>query len=86
LVTSARVGGDDANPTNVVSSTLEFGLSSVAGASDEQYVSIPDDEIALLARKLHALHKQFEQPYFIGRRKLSNGGQERATVSTPVHA
>jgi hypothetical protein len=57
LVTSARVGGDDANPTNVVSSTLEFGLSSVAGASDEQYVSIPDDEIALLARKLHALHK-----------------------------
>jgi hypothetical protein len=26
-------------------------------ASDEQYESIPDDEIALLARKFHALHK-----------------------------
>jgi hypothetical protein len=26
-------------------------------ASDEQYESIPDDEIALLARKFHALHR-----------------------------
>jgi hypothetical protein len=26
-------------------------------ASDEQYESIPDDEIALLAKKFHALHK-----------------------------
>jgi hypothetical protein len=36
---------------------LEFALSSLAAASDEQYESIPDDEIALLVRKFHALHK-----------------------------
>jgi hypothetical protein len=36
---------------------LEFALSSLCATSDEQYESIPDDEIALLARKLHALHK-----------------------------
>jgi hypothetical protein len=52
LIISARVGGHDANPTNTtVSSALEFALSSLATASDEQYESIPDDEIALLARK-----------------------------------
>jgi hypothetical protein len=32
---------------------LEFALSSLATASDEQYESIPDDEITLLARKFH---------------------------------
>jgi hypothetical protein len=58
LITSAHVGGHDANPTNTtVSSDLEFALSSLATASDEQYESILDDEIALLARKLCALHK-----------------------------
>jgi hypothetical protein len=58
LITSARVGGHDANPTNTtVSSALEFTLSSFATASDEQYECIPDDEIALLARKFGALHK-----------------------------
>jgi hypothetical protein len=58
LITSARVGGHDANPTNTtVSSDLEFALSSLAVASDEQYESIPDDEIVLLVRKFHALHK-----------------------------
>jgi hypothetical protein len=36
---------------------LEFVLSSLATTSDEQYESIPDDEIALLAKKFHALHK-----------------------------
>jgi hypothetical protein len=36
---------------------LEFALSSLVAASDEQYESIPDDEIALLAWKFHALHK-----------------------------
>jgi hypothetical protein len=36
---------------------LEFALSSLAAASDEQYVSIPNDEIALLVRKFRALHK-----------------------------
>jgi hypothetical protein len=47
LITSARVGGYDANPTNTtVSSALEFALSSLAAASNDQYESIPDDEIA----------------------------------------
>jgi hypothetical protein len=41
LISSARVGGHDANPTNTtVSSTLEFALSSLAAASDEHYESI----------------------------------------------
>jgi hypothetical protein len=58
LITSARVGSYDANPTNTtVSSTLEFVLSSLSAASDKQYESIPDDEIVLLARKFCALHK-----------------------------
>jgi hypothetical protein len=57
LITSAHVGGHDANPTNIVSSALEFAMSSLVVASDEQYESIPNDEIALLARKFRALHK-----------------------------
>jgi hypothetical protein len=57
LITSAHVGGHDANPTNTISSSLEFVLSFLAAASNEQYKSIPDDEIALLARKFHVLHK-----------------------------
>jgi hypothetical protein len=58
LITSARIGGHDANPTNTtVSSVLEFVLSSLAAASNEQYESIPDDDITLLARKFCALHK-----------------------------
>jgi hypothetical protein len=57
LITGARVGGHVANPTNTTdSSALEFALSSLCAASDEQYESIPDDEIALLARKFRALH------------------------------
>jgi hypothetical protein len=57
LITSAHVGGHDANPTNIVSSALEFTLSCLAAASDEQYERIPDDEIVVLVRKFHALHK-----------------------------
>jgi hypothetical protein len=57
LITSARVDGYDANPIITISSSLEFALSSLVVASDEQYESIPDDEIALLARKFHVLHK-----------------------------
>jgi hypothetical protein len=48
LITSVCIGGHDANPTNTVSSVLEFALSSLAAASDEQYESVPDDKIALL--------------------------------------
>jgi hypothetical protein len=51
------IGGHDTNPTNTISSSLEFAFSSIAAASDEQYESIIDDEIALLARKFHVLHK-----------------------------
>jgi hypothetical protein len=36
---------------------LEFALSSLPIASDEQYKSISDDKIALLARKFGTLHK-----------------------------
>jgi hypothetical protein len=58
FVTSTLVGGHVANPTNITnSSALEFTLSSLCVASDEQYESIPDDEIALLARKFRALHR-----------------------------
>jgi hypothetical protein len=57
LISSAHVGGHDANPTNTISSSLEFALSSRVAASDEQYESIPDDEIVLLARKFCTLHK-----------------------------
>jgi hypothetical protein len=58
FVTSTRVGGHVANPTNTTdSSALEFAFASLCAASDEQYESIPDDEIALLARKFHALHR-----------------------------
>jgi hypothetical protein len=58
LITSARVGGHDANPTNTtVSSVLDFDLSSLVAASDEQYESIHNDEIALVVRKFRALHK-----------------------------
>jgi hypothetical protein len=52
LITGARVGGHVANPTNTTdTSALEFSLSSLCAAFDEQYKCIPDDEITLLARK-----------------------------------
>jgi hypothetical protein len=52
LIAGACVGRRVANPTNTTdSSALEFALSSLCAASDEQYESIPNDEIALLARK-----------------------------------
>jgi hypothetical protein len=57
LITSAHVDGHDANPTNAISSALEFALSSLVVAFDKQYESILNDEIALLARKFGALHK-----------------------------
>jgi hypothetical protein len=52
FVISTHIGGHVANPTNTTdSSALESALSSLCAASDEQYESILDDEIALLARK-----------------------------------
>jgi hypothetical protein len=35
LITSAHVGGHDANPTNTISPYLEFVLSSLTASSDE---------------------------------------------------
>jgi hypothetical protein len=57
FITSARVGGHDANPTNTISHLLKFSLSSLTAASDEQYENIPNDERALLARKFWVMHK-----------------------------
>jgi hypothetical protein len=58
FVTSTRVGSHVANPTNTIDlSPLECALSSLCAASDEQYESIPDNEIALLARKFRSLHR-----------------------------
>jgi hypothetical protein len=57
LITSAHVGDHDTNPTNSILPSLEFALSSLATASDEQYESIFDNEIALLARKFQVMHK-----------------------------
>jgi hypothetical protein len=58
LITGAHVGGHVPNPTNTTdSSALEFALSSLCAASDEQYESISDNEIAVLARKFRALHR-----------------------------
>jgi hypothetical protein len=57
-LTSTCVSGHVANPTNTTdSSALEFVLSSLSADSDEQYESIPDDEITLLVKKYRALHK-----------------------------
>jgi hypothetical protein len=77
LITGARVGGHVANPTNTTdSSALEFALFSLAAASDEQYESIPDDEIALLARKFYALHR-----FCKGRRRSPRGCFECADTT-----
>jgi hypothetical protein len=58
FVTRTHVVVHVANPTNTTdSSALEFALSSLCATSDEQYESIPNDEIVLLARKFHALHR-----------------------------
>jgi hypothetical protein len=58
-----------ANPTNTTdTSALKFALSSLAATSDEQYESIPDDEIALLVRKFHTLHR------FCKKRRRSSRG------------
>jgi hypothetical protein len=56
LISSAHVGGHDANPTNTISPSFEFSLSSLPAASDEQYESIHDDEIALLAKEFWTMH------------------------------
>jgi hypothetical protein len=37
LITSARIGGHDANLTNTISPSLEFALCSLAVVSNEQY-------------------------------------------------
>jgi hypothetical protein len=79
LITSAHVGGYDANPTITISSALEFALSYLIAVFDEQYESIPDDEIALLARKFYALHK------FHKERRRSPRGELRVWRHHPLY-
>jgi hypothetical protein len=58
FVTGTCIGSHVANPTNTTdSSALEFALSSLCVASNEQYESIPGNEITLLARKFRVLHR-----------------------------
>jgi hypothetical protein len=46
FIASSHIGCHDANPTNItVSYVLEFALSSLVTAFNEQYESIPDDKI-----------------------------------------
>jgi hypothetical protein len=80
LITSSHIGGHDANPTNTISPSLEFVLSSLAAASDEQYESIPDNEIALLARKFCAMHKFWKE-----RRKNSQNSQDCFECGDTTH-
>jgi hypothetical protein len=69
FVSSTRVGGHVANHTNTTdSSALEFTLSYLSAASDEQYESISDDKITLLVRKFCALHRFHKE-----RRRSSRG-------------
>jgi hypothetical protein len=49
LITSACVGDHDANPTNTISHSLEFVLSSLAAASDEQYRAFPMMRLSALS-------------------------------------
>jgi hypothetical protein len=66
-----------ANPTNTTdSSALEFALSSLSTASDEQYDNIPDDEIALLARKFCTFHRFHKE-----RRRSPRGCFERGDTT-----
>jgi hypothetical protein len=63
FVTSTRVGGHVANPTNTAdSSTLEFALSSLSAASDEKYESIPDDERIFVDEGLQGIDGDEDEP------------------------
>jgi hypothetical protein len=68
FITSAGVGGHVNHTNTTVSSGLEFVLSSLALASDEQYKIIPNNKITLLVRKFCTLHK------FHKERRKSPGG------------
>jgi hypothetical protein len=83
-LTSTRVGGHVANPTNTTDSyALEFALSSLCGASEEQYESIPDDEIALLARKFHVLHRFHKEKRRSPRAASSAATQPTSSLTDP---
>jgi hypothetical protein len=84
FVTSTRVGGHVANPTNTTnSSALEFALSSLSATSDEQYESIPNDEIALLARKFRALHRFWKEKRSSPRGCFECGGTTHFITDCP---
>jgi hypothetical protein len=84
FITSTRVGGHVVNPTNTTdSSAFEFALSSLSAASDEQYESIPDDEIALLVRKFRALHMFHKERRRSPRGCFECGGTTHFIVDCP---
>ena len=60
LMSKSHIGNDDtcfaANPSHGKSS-WEMALSSFVGASDEKIKTIPDDDLALLTRKLKRVYK-----------------------------
>jgi hypothetical protein len=62
---------------------LEFNLSSLAAVCDEQYESIPDDEIALLARKFRALHKFHKERSISPRRCFEYGDTTHFIIDCP---
>jgi hypothetical protein len=80
LITSARVGGHDVNPTTTVLSALEFVLSSLAAASDEQYESIPDDEITPMMRSPYWQESSAPCTSFA----MRGGGHPRAASSAVI--
>jgi hypothetical protein len=77
FIISAHVGGHNTNPTNTtVSSAFGFSLSSLSTASDDQYKSIPDNEIALPVRSPRGCFVCDDTTYFIAncpkRKKLDS--------------
>jgi hypothetical protein len=84
LITGAHVGGRVANSTNTTDpSALEFGLSYLTAASDEQYESIPDDEITLLGRKFCALHRFHKERRRLPRCCFECGGTTHFITDCP---
>jgi hypothetical protein len=75
LITSTRVSGHDTNPTNTISSSLEFALSSLAAAFNEQYKSIP------MTRLPH--RQESSAPYTSSARKGGDHPGAALSAATP---
>jgi hypothetical protein len=77
LITSARVGGHDANTTNDVLSVLEFVFSSLTAASDEQ-------SRASLIMRLSYWQESFVLCTSFIRRGVDHIGAALSTVAPPI--